>query len=76
MRFSIRLQIRAVNQALLTVKRKKKKRKGTLNNMNVMRQTACLVVNPIPVYNFADLFNCMPVGRASDLMMFGHKAFS
>ena len=31
-------------------------------NMNVMRQTACLVVN-----NFADLFICMPVGRASRL---------
>ena len=26
-------------------------------NMNVMRQTACLVVNPITVNNFADLFN-------------------
>ena len=38
-------------------------------NMNVMRQTACLVVNPITVDNFADLFNCTPVGRASDLMM-------
>ena len=37
--------------------------------MNVMRQTACLVVNPITVNNFADLFNCTPVGRASDLMM-------
>ena len=37
--------------------------------MNVMRQTACLVVNPIMVNNFADLFNCTPVGRASDLMM-------
>ena len=31
-------------------------------NMNVMRQTACLEVNPITVnYDFADLFNCMPV---------------
>ena len=38
-------------------------------NMNVMRQTACLVVNPITVNNSADLFNCTPVGRASDLMM-------
>ena len=35
----------------------------------IMRQTACLVVNPIMVINFADLFNCTPVGRASDLMM-------
>ena len=29
-------------------------------------KNACLVVNPITVINFADLFNCMPVGRASD----------
>ena len=36
--------------------------------INVMRQTetAHLIVNPITVNNFADLFNCMPVGRASD----------
>ena len=26
-------------------------------NMNVIRQTACLEVNPITVNNFADLFN-------------------
>ena len=32
-------------------------------NMNVMRQTACFVVNPITVNNFADLFNFTPVGR-------------
>ena len=38
-------------------------------NMNVMRQTACLLVNPIMVNNFADLFNCTPMGRVSDLMM-------
>ena len=35
-------------------------------NMNVMRQTAYLVVNPVTVNNFANLFNCTPVGRASD----------
>ena len=40
-----------------------------------MRQTACLVVNPITVNNFADLFNCTPVGRASDLMMAPAKSF-
>ena len=34
-----------------------------------MRQSACLVVNPITVNNFASLFNCTPVGRASDSMM-------
>ena len=38
-------------------------------NINIMRQFACLVFNPITVNNFASLFNCMPVGRASDSMM-------
>ena len=38
-------------------------------NVNVMRQTACLVVNPVTVDNFADLFNCTPADRASDLVM-------
>ena len=38
-------------------------------NMNVMRQTACLLVNPITVNNFVDLFNCTPMCWASDLMM-------
>ena len=37
--------------------------------INVMRQSACLVFNPITVNNFASLFNCTPVGRASDSMM-------
>ena len=34
-----------------------------------MRQSAYLVLNPIMVHNFASLFNCTPVGRASDSMM-------
>ena len=34
-------------------------------NLKVMRQSACLVFNPIMVDNF----NCTPVGRASDSMM-------
>ena len=38
-------------------------------NINVLQHTACLVVNPITVGNFAFLFNCMPVGRTSDSMM-------
>ena len=29
-------------------------------NINVLQQTACLVVNPITVDNFAFLFNCTP----------------
>ena len=32
----------------------------------VLRQTACLVVNPIKDNSFAYLFNCTTVGRASD----------
>ena len=35
-------------------------------NINVMRQRACLVVNPIKVNSFAYLFNCTTVGRTSD----------
>ena len=38
-------------------------------HINVLQQTACLVVNPITVGNFAFLFNCTPVGRTSDSMM-------
>ena len=38
-------------------------------NINVLQQTACLVVNPITVGNFAFPFNCTPVGRTSDSMM-------
>ena len=38
-------------------------------NINIMRQSACLVFNPITVNNFASLFNCTPLGRASDSMM-------
>ena len=35
-------------------------------NINVMRQTACLFVNPIKVDSFPYLFNCTTVGRTSD----------
>ena len=38
-------------------------------NINVLQQTACLVVNPITVGNFAFILNCTPVGRTSDSMM-------
>ena len=37
-------------------------------NMNITRQSACLVVNPITVYNYGFLFNCTMVGKASDSM--------
>ena len=35
-------------------------------NIIVLRQTACLIVNPIKVNSFAYLFNCTTVGRTSD----------
>ena len=44
-------------------------RKGKLpcdvyyTNVMYHGQTACLVVNPVTVNNFAELFNCTPVGR-------------
>ena len=37
--------------------------------LNVMQQSACLVINPITVDSYAALFNCTPVDRASDSMM-------
>ena len=38
-------------------------------NLNVMRQSACLVINPITIDGYAVLFNCTPVDRASDSMI-------
>ena len=35
-------------------------------NINVLQQTACLVVNPVTVGNFAFLLNCRPVGRTTN----------
>ena len=40
--------------------------KKIIYNINIMRQTACLVVNPIKVNSFAYLFDCTTVGRTSD----------
>ena len=37
-------------------------------NLDIMRQSACLVVNPITVYSYGFLFNCTTVGWASDSM--------
>ena len=37
-------------------------------NIKVLQQTACLVLNPITVGNFAFLFNCMLAGQTSDSM--------
>ena len=37
-------------------------------NLDIMRQSACLVLNPITVYSYGFLFNCTKVGQASDSM--------
>ena len=38
-------------------------------NKNIMRQSACLVVNPITVNNVASLFNCTPfLSRSAPFM--------
>ena len=38
-------------------------------NINILQQTASLMVNQITVDNFAFCFNCTLVGRTSDSMM-------
>ena len=37
-------------------------------NLDIMRQSACLVLNPIKVYSYGFLFNCTTVGQAADSM--------
>ena len=37
-------------------------------NLDIMRQSACLVLNPITVYSYGFLFTCTTVGQASDSM--------
>ena len=37
-------------------------------NLDILQQSACLVLNPIMVYSYGFLFNCMTVGQASDSM--------
>ena len=37
-------------------------------NLDIMRQTACLIVNPITVYSYVFLFNCTGTVRVSDSM--------
>ena len=36
--------------------------------LDVMRQSACLVCNPITAYSYSTLFNCSPVGQTLDSM--------
>ena len=40
-------------------------------DVNLTRQSACLVINQITVDKFALLFNCTSVDQASDAMMAG-----
>ena len=37
-------------------------------NLDVMRQSACLVLNPITIYDYGFLFNYTTVSQASDSM--------
>ena len=37
-------------------------------SLDIMRQTACLVINPIIVDGYTSLFNCMTAVRSSDSM--------
>ena len=44
---------------------------GSINaTLDIMRQSACLVLNPITVYSYGFLFNYTTVGQASDSMTF------
>ena len=37
-------------------------------NVDAMRQSACLVLNPITVYSCGFLFNCTAIGQASQTL--------
>ena len=59
---------------LISLEKNKMRYKRIGYNLNVMRQSACLVINPIKVNGYAAFFNCTPVVRASDSMMVRPKA--
>ena len=42
--------------------------------LNVMRQSACLVINPITYDGFAALFTCTPLDQTSDSIIARSKA--
>ena len=44
--------------------------------LNVMRQSACLVIIPIKVDGYAVRFKCTPVDRASDSMIAMAESYS
>ena len=45
-------------------------------NIDVIKQSASLALNPVTVDHFAYLFNFTPVGRGSDFMMARLKKYS
>ena len=45
-------------------------------DLNVMRQSACLLINPLTVDNYGALFNCTLVDRASDSMTASTETYS
>ena len=49
-------------------KRKVNRFKRAGYSLDIMRQTACLFLNPIEVEGYAALFSCMAVVQASDSM--------
>ena len=45
-------------------------------DLNDMRQSACLMINPNTTDSFATLFNCTPMDRASASMMTSTQRYS
>ena len=45
-------------------------------NLDIMRQSACLVLNIITVYNYGFLFNCLTVGQTSDSLTALSQSFN
>ena len=39
------------------------------DDLDFLRQSPCLVINPITIDNVGSFFNCTPVDRASDTLM-------
>ena len=54
---------------IVQFKKISKRYKKVRYNMDIMRQSACLVVNLFTVDSFGFLFNCTTVGQASDVIM-------
>ena len=57
---------RIVEKLILVINSKKiiKRYIKVVYNLDVMWQDACLVLNPITVYSYGFIINCMTVGQA------------